>query len=114
MKDTDSTVTNDKGEYELTVADDTDILLFSFGDISHTAYIDGQNVINVILGAGNNSKPKLSLNPRQDYPYGIQFTLAGNSLFAVTFNYFLNHKQSVEIGVSGRGPLIVYMKLIAD
>lgn len=102
----DSAITNEKGEYELFLADSIKILVYSFGKMSHSEYIDGRNVINVMIGAEKNSKLKLSLNPKEDYPYGIQFTLAGNSLFAIAFNYFVNQKKSFEIGVSGRGLLI--------
>lgn len=99
----DSTLTNERGEYQLVVPDSCNTLVFSFGANNHTEAIDERTIINVILPKGEKSKTMLSTNPRNDYPYGVQLTLAGHSLFAVAFNYFINQKQSVEIGICGRG-----------
>ena len=99
----DSTVTNEMGEFQLVVPDSCKTLVFSFGELKHAEDINEREIINLILTPGEESQTMLSLNPRKDYPYGVQLTLAGHSLFAVTFNYFITQNQSIEIGVCGRG-----------
>lgn len=99
----DSTLTNELGEYQIAVGDSCTTLLYSWGGHEHSEDINQRKVINVIFsGKGKSTKP-LSLNPRKDYPFGVQLTLAGHSLFAVTMNYFITPNQSFEAGICGRG-----------
>jgi len=99
----DSTSSNEMGEFQLTVPDSCKTLVFSLGELIYTEEIYDRKIINVIFPTGENPKTNLSLNPRKDYPYGIQLTLARPSLFAISFNYFHTEKQSFEIGICGRG-----------
>ena len=99
----DSTLTNALGEYQITVAENCSTLMFSWGELDLLEDIGDRQVINVVFsGEGKSMKP-LSLNPRKDYPLGLQLTLAGHSLFAVTMNYFITPNQSIEAGICGRG-----------
>lgn len=99
----DSTKTNAKGEYQLNLPDSCNTLLFTSGEIYLSKEIDHRTVINVVFPSKEGSKEEFSMNPRKDYPLGIQLTLAGHSLFAVSLNYFLTENQSIELGVCGMG-----------
>ena len=103
LKSSDSVVTNEMGEYQLVVPDSCRTLIFEFEEIKHTEIINNRNVINVTLTTLHESKPMLSLNPRLDYPWGLQLTLGGHSIFAIALNHYLSQNQSLEIGVCGRG-----------
>lgn len=99
----DSTVTNEMGEFQLVVPDSCKTLIFSFGELTHVEEINEKKIINVMFNTGGKSKTMLSLNPRKDYPLGVQLTLAGHSLFALSVNYFISQNYSLELGVCGRG-----------
>jgi len=99
----DSTVTNEMGEFQLVVPDSCKTLVFSFGELTHVEDINERKVINLMFTTGGKSKTMRSLNPRKDYPFGVQLTLAAHSLFAISVNYFINQNHSLEVGVCGSG-----------
>jgi len=94
------------GEYQFVIPDSCRTLIFEFKEIKHTENINNRNIINITLTTLHESKPMLSLNPRKDYPWGLQLTLGGHSLFAIELNYFISQNQSLEIGACGRGLVI--------
>ena len=98
-----STVTNEMGEFQLVVPDSCKTLVFSFGELTRVEDINERKVINLMFTSGGKSKTMLSLNPRKDYPFGVQLTLGGHSLIAITTNYFITENHSVELGICGNG-----------
>lgn len=103
---TDIVKTNHLGEYEMVVSNQCQTLLFEYDSVEQSERISERTVINATLPIALASKKLLSMNPRIDYPLGLQLTLAGHSLFAASMNYFFNEKQSFEFGVCGRGPYL--------
>jgi len=102
----DSVLTNHLGEYLLEVSDSCSSLVFRYESEKIREDIQDRKVVNVTLPIFLSEKQLLSMNPRLDYPLGVQFTIAGHSLFALSLNYFISDKQSFELGLCGRGLLL--------
>ena len=97
-----STKSNKKGEYKIIVSDTCKVLFFTYKGVEHAENIKNSFVINVELTEVQD-KIANSLNPRKDYPWGLQLTVGGHSLATVAVNYFKTPKRSFEAGICGRG-----------
>ncbi|MEA2041531.1 MAG: hypothetical protein U9N85_03125 [Bacteroidota bacterium] len=89
------------GEYKITVPDSCTELIFYKRKFTHSEKINGRKVINPQIHTNN--KVQSSLNPKIDYPWGLQITLLGYSLYNVSVNHFINSEYSVEAGLGAGG-----------
>ena len=103
VNSSDSTITNTKGEYTIIVSDSCKELLFTINKLKYLEKINNRTIINVKLPIQEKSKNLLSYNPKKDYPWGLQLTVAGLSFFNIGVNYFRTPNHSFELGFCARG-----------